>query len=128
VDEARREGLPGESWRSVDVVVPSETIDVVRLPQVKVSDVAIGRESVSFSVDRTGVPVLVRVSYFPNWRVDGALGPWRAAPNMMVVVPTERDVRLEFGPSIRDRASYATTLAGAIVLSAIGIRARRRRR
>jgi hypothetical protein len=108
--------------------VPSETIDVVRLPQVKVSDVAIGRESVSFSVDRTGVPVLVRVSYFPNWRVDGALGPWRAAPNMMVVVPTERDVRLEFGPSIRDRASYATTLAGAIVLSAIGIRARRRRR
>ena len=128
VDEARREGLPGESWRSVDVVVPSEGIEPVRLPNVEVSDVVVGRESVSFSVDRTGVPVLVRVSYFPNWRADGALGPWRAAPNMMVVVPTERDVRLEFGPSLRDRASYATTFAGAIVLSAVGIRARRRRR
>ncbi|NBP49796.1 MAG: hypothetical protein EBU70_01140 [Actinobacteria bacterium] len=128
VDEERREGLPGESWRSVDVVVPSEEIEPVRLPPVVVSDVVVGRESVSFSVDRTGVPVLVRVSYFPNWRADGALGPWRAAPNMMVVVPTERDVRLEFGPSLRDRASYATTLAGAIVLSAVGIRARRRRR
>ncbi|MBU6200742.1 MAG: hypothetical protein KJS90_01940 [Acidobacteria bacterium] len=128
VDEARREGLPGESWRSVDVVVPATRIEPVRLPNVEVSDVVVGRESVSFSVDRTGVPVLVRVSYFPNWRADGALGPWRAAPNMMVVVPTERDVRLEFGPSLRDRASYATTFAGAIVLSAVGIRARRRRR
>jgi hypothetical protein len=128
VDEARREGLPGESWRSVDVVVPAAEIEPVRLPRVEVSDVVVGRESVSFSVDRTGVPVLVRVSFFPNWRADGALGPWRAAPNMMVVVPTERDVRLEFGPSLRDRASYATTFAGAIVLSAIGIRARRRRR
>ena len=128
VDEARREGLPGESWRSVDVVVPAEEIEPVALPRVEVSDVVVGRESVSFSVDRTGVPVLIRVSYFPNWRADGALGPWRAAPNMMVVVPTERDVRLEFGPSLRDRASYATTFAGAIVLTAVGIRARRRRR
>jgi acyl transferase domain-containing protein len=32
---------------------------------------------VSFRVDEVGVPVLVRVSYFPNWSVDGAEGPFR---------------------------------------------------
>ena len=51
----------------------------------------------SFHVDQVGVPVLVKVSYFPNWEVDGAEGPYRVAPNFMVVVPTQNDVRLHYG-------------------------------
>ena len=47
-------------------------------------------QSISFEVDQVGVPVLVRVSYFPTWKVEGADGPYRVAPNFMVVVPTEQ--------------------------------------
>lgn len=126
--ESGADGADDTPSNVVDVVVPADPIDVRALPAVVVSNVVIEQESVKFSVDRTGVPVLVRVSYFPNWTVDGAQGPWRAAPNMMVVVPTERDVQLEFRPSVRDRGAYAMTLAGATVLVAVGIRARRRRR
>ena len=54
---------------------------------------------------RSVCPVLVKVSYFPNWEVDGAEGPYRIAPNMMVVVPTENEVRLHFDRSASDLSS-----------------------
>jgi hypothetical protein len=116
VDSSRRIGEPGDSGRNVDVVVPSGAIEPVDLPAVKVNEVVVAEQSVSFSVDQVGVPVLVRVSYFPNWRVDGADGPYRVAPNMMVVVPTDRDVRLHFDMSWRDNAAYLLTVVGAVVL------------
>ena len=55
--------------------------------------------SVSFHVSRVGTPVLVKVSYFPNWHASGADGPWRVTPNLMVVVPTSHDVTLTYGAS-----------------------------
>ena len=58
------------------------------------------------------MPILVRVSYFPNWKVDGAHGPYRAAPNMMVVIPTEKNVRLHYSSSGIDKVAYLLTIAG----------------
>ena len=57
------------------------------LPPVTVTDVRTTDHSVSFRVSRTGVPVMVKTSYFPNWTAHGADRPWRATPNFMVVVP-----------------------------------------
>ena len=42
-------------------------------------------------------PVLVKVSYFPNWKVSGASGISRVTPNLMVVTPTSRHVSMHFG-------------------------------
>jgi uncharacterized membrane protein len=80
-----------------------------------VSDVKVEQESVSFSVDRVGVPVLVKVSYFPNWQVKGASRVYRSAPNMMVVVPTEKNVTLSYESSQLDRSSYVITLFGIVM-------------
>ena len=112
VDLDRREGVPGEPGRRVDIVTPVQEIEPVELPAVQVSDVAIDQQSLSFSVDRIGVPVLVKVSYFPNWEASGADGPYRIGPNMMVVVPTSNDVRLEFGRSAQDWVFWALFLVG----------------
>jgi hypothetical protein len=70
---------------------------VKKLPSVKVSDVDITTTRVSFSVNKTGIPVLVKISYFPNWHANGATGPFRATPNVMVVVPTSHKVTLYYG-------------------------------
>jgi hypothetical protein len=93
-------------------VVPSETIDPVSLPAIQVSNVVRGNQDLSFDVSETGVPVLVKMSYFPNWQVDGAKGPYRVAPNFMVVVPTSTHVRLHFEPSTSDRVAYLLTFVG----------------
>ena len=122
IDLTRREGDPGASGRRVDIVTPSQAIETVALPPVVVSNVVQNQSEVSFSVDEIGVPVLVRVSYFPNWKVDGATGPFRVAPNMMVVIPTSNTVKLHYGSSSRDYVAYLLTFVG------IGLLVRRRRR
>ena len=63
-----------------------------------------------------GSPVLVKASYFPNWQVSGAKGPYRVAPNQMVVVPTSRHVSLHYGYTPADRLGYALTLLGIVAL------------
>ena len=122
IDLTRREGEPGASGRRVDIVTPGEAIEPVALPPVVVSNIEMGQSAVSFSVDKIGVPVLVRVSYFPNWKVDGAKGPFRVAPNMMVVIPTSNIIKLHYGSTSRDYMAYLLTFIG------VGMLVRRRRR
>ena len=116
IDMNRRIGEPDEASRRVDVVLPTQPIDVVNVAPIVVSDVEQGRSSVSFSVDKIGTPVLVRTSYFPNWSVSGAEGPYRVAPNMMVVIPTQTDVKLSFGWSPLDVFAYVLSILGIVVL------------
>ncbi|HEX7094570.1 MAG TPA: hypothetical protein VF183_01715, partial [Acidimicrobiales bacterium] len=86
----------------------------VELPPVEVRNIETGRDSLEFDVDRIGVPVLVKVSYFPNWKVEGADGPYRVTPNFMVVVPTDTHVRMHYGAVPIDYASYALTAVGIV--------------
>jgi hypothetical protein len=112
VDQTRREvNDKGEKTR-VDVVVPSEAITPVTEPHAQVSNVQINEQSLSFDVDQVGVPVLVKVSYFPNWEAKGAKGPYRIGPNMMVVVPTSNHVEMTFGRSTSDYVTMLLTLVG----------------
>lgn len=106
-------------WRRVGAADAATAPLGPRLPAVEVSDVEMGDDHVRFRVDRIGVPVLVKVSYFPNWEVRGARGPWRATPNFMVVVPTEREVELRYGRTPIDRLGIALTLLGVVGLVAL---------
>lgn len=112
VDLSRSRGEPGQAGRQVDVVVPGEPIAPVALAPVEIFDVEIRQQSLSFRVDQIGVPVLVRVSYFPNWRATGAEGPYRVAPNMMVVVPTSTEVEMYFARTASDWLFSFGGLAG----------------
>jgi hypothetical protein len=112
IDLDARVGEPGDRSRNVDYVVPTEAIDVVELDPVTVSNVAVEQQSISFEVDQVGVPVLVRVSYFPTWKVDGADGPYRVAPNFMVVIPTENQVSLSYSKTPLDWFFYSLTAFG----------------
>jgi NADH:ubiquinone oxidoreductase subunit K len=96
-----------------------------------VSNVRVGNHSLSFEVDEPGKPVLLRVSYFPNWKVTGASGPYRVGPNFMVVVPTQSKVALNYRYTGIELGSIGVTLVG-IVMLLLGLRqsraARRGRR
>ncbi|WP_428119320.1 glycosyltransferase [Candidatus Poriferisodalis sp.] len=92
------------------------------LPPVQISDISTERESLSFTVDRTGVPVLVKVSYFPNWSVSGADGPYRVTPNWMVVIPTAENVELSYGATSVEYGAWLLTLLGLVALALVGVR------
>ncbi len=82
------------------------------LPPVQVANIKTADDNVSFDVDTIGVPVLVKVSYFPNWHVSGAEGPYRVTPNLMVVIPTSHHVRLQYGYTPVDVAGMLLSLIG----------------
>jgi hypothetical protein len=102
------------------------------LPSVSVTQVKIGLQSLSFHVSRIGVPMLVKISYYPRWHVTGATGPYRVSPNLMVVVPTSRDVSLTYTStpalSVGNIVSDLTVLAGCVAIFFVLKRRRRARR
>ena len=82
------------------------------LEPVEVTNITTDDDRISFDVDQVGVPVLVKASYFPNWQASGADGPWRVAPNLMVVVPTSEHVSLHYGRTPIDLIAIFLTLLG----------------
>jgi hypothetical protein len=86
------------------------------LPEVEVSDIEMGIDTMSFRVSEPGVPVLVKTSYFPNWEVRGAEGPYRVTPNLMVVVPTDTEVSFHYGRTPIDLLALGLTLLGLVGL------------
>lgn len=109
-----------EDWQRVDVEDPAPTARPV--PEVTVSDLQVGRDRIAFTVDEPGAPILVKVSYFPNWRASGADGPYRVAPNHMVVVPTGTEVTLTYGREPVEWLAYAMTLLGVVLAIALARR------
>ncbi|HEV2767155.1 MAG TPA: hypothetical protein VGV63_05540 [Acidimicrobiales bacterium] len=98
------------SWQRVAV---GERPEARPVPEAEVSDVETSVDGISFRVDRPGTPVLVKASYFPNWKAEGAQGPWRVAPNVMVVVPTATEVELRYGTTPVEWLAWALTALGA---------------
>lgn len=101
------------AWQRVSELLPGvgQAIEAAEVTNIKV-----GTDRISFDVDEIGKPVLVKISYFPNWKVDGADGPWQVGPNLMVVVPTERQVSMSYGQSSAEYLGYLLTLVGIAVL------------
>jgi hypothetical protein len=112
VDDQRIEPFDDDA-RKVDYVRPVESIVPEALAPIAVTGVEIGEQTIDFDVDQIGVPVMVKVSYFPNWRVTGAEGPYRAGANHMIVVPTSTHVAMSYDSrSGLDWLFYALTLVG----------------
>ena len=100
------------AWKRAPMTSARRVAFGTRLPNVHVTNIRSDDHSVSFDVSRTGVPVLVKTSYFPNWQASGADGPWRATPNEMVVVPTSKHVRLVYGTTTAEWVGRIGTLLG----------------
>jgi len=104
----------GTTRKFGDRTLPDFPEETVR--RAEVTDIEMGDEKLSFTVDRPGTPVLVKVSYFPNWEVEGADGPYRVAPNLMVVIPTDTEVTMTYGRTTLDWAAYLLTFLGLLAL------------
>jgi hypothetical protein len=107
------------SERTVGTDVTVSTPDRVAVRPAHVTNIRTSDDRISFDVDRPGAPVLVKSSYFPNWKASGADGPWRVSPNLMVVVPTSTHVSLHYGRTPIDWLGMAATIAGIALVVAL---------
>ncbi len=107
-----------DSWQRITSLDQREA-ELTGASEGAVSDVVVDDHLISFRTEAVGVPHLVKVSYFPNWEATGAEGPYRASPSLMVVIPTEENVVIEFNDTWAEASGKVLTLVGIVALIAV---------
>jgi len=110
-----------DNWERTNLEMEGTRVPIPAASEVEISEVVLEDHRIAFRTSGVGIPHLVKVSYFPNWRAYGAEGPWRVTPSFMVVVPTDDTVELVFDQTWVERVGALATLAGLIGLLAWGI-------
>ncbi len=72
----------------------------------------VSNEEIIIKTDCIGKPLMVKVPYFPNWKVEGAKKIYLMTPNFMMVIPEEKNVRIFYGDSYYDVLGRAMTIIG----------------
>jgi hypothetical protein len=73
-------------------------------------------EEINIKTDCIGVPHIIRISYFPNWKVEGAERVHLVSPSFMLVIPTQENVRLYYGRTFIDNLAVLLTFLGLTLL------------
>ncbi len=109
-DAARFRVVERDEWLAPQAVALEGGVEV---------EAEVRPEEIRIRTSRPGHPLLVKVSYHPRWRAEGADGPYLVSPALMLVVPRQPDVRLIWAPHLADRVGLLLTLAG-VVLALLG--------
>jgi hypothetical protein len=96
---------------------PLTSRSAVELPRERIdADCVIDEHLDHFGIDFTttcpGLPHLIAVSYYPNWRVEGAARVFMASPGFMLVFPDGPHVHLAFRRLPIDWLGILATLGG----------------
>lgn len=91
-----------------------EAPDVRRLPKEPVAGdgalkETVKEEEIVIEGATPGNPLLIKVSYHPNWKVEGADRVYLVSPAFMLIYPESSSVRLYFGRTWPDYAGAAMT-------------------
>lgn len=78
-------------------------------------------EEVAFETNLIGHPHLIKVSYHPDWQVEGADRIYLTSPSFMLVYPKENHVRLYFGKNIFNYLGELLTFLGLSIYVISGI-------
>jgi len=90
------------------------------------AEAVVEAERIRITTNRVGHPLLVKVSYHPRWRADGAFGPFLVSPALMLIVPHREHVTLTYGGrDTSDVLGLALTLGALGLVGASWIRDRR---
>jgi len=77
------------------------------------------REKIEFTTTAIGVPHLIKVSYFPNWKAIGAEGPYLVSPSLMMVIPTQSNVTIYYGMTYANIIGVALSILGWVIIGII---------
>jgi len=102
--------------------------DLSNLPRIPIAfkskpeiEEHIGNEEIEFTTNQLGKPHLIKVSYHPNWQVEGADRIYLVSPSFMLVYPRQSHVRLYFGKNGLNYVGEGMTLIGLSIFLISGI-------
>ena len=62
----------------------------------KIDNIKISNTKITFQTEHPNKLHIVKVSYFPNWKIENGLGPYRISPSFMAVIPHTNEVEINF--------------------------------
>ena len=105
-----------------------EIADLPRIPVPVAGDCEVSfeirDEEIFFETTCPGTPHLVRVTYHPKWRAEGAGAIYWASPAFMLVYPEQRRVRLFYARTAADWVGSVFSILGLAILT-VGLFRRR---
>jgi len=110
----------GEGIKQFEEITKEQLSDVPDNPVDAGGEVLseiVEREKIEFTTTAIGVPHLIKVSYFPNWKAAGAEGPYLVSPSLMMVIPTQSNVTLYYGMTYANRIGVTLSIAGWIIIA-----------
>ena len=88
--------------------------------ELLISDLNIQNELITFKTNKPNQLHLIKVSYFPNWKIKNGYGPFRISPSFMAVVPKDELVEIKFESSnVEKSLNYLSilTLFSALLIT-----------
>ena len=118
LDRPLTDGGPA-SWTRASAAT-ARAVPKQPVPEAHVSNIHTTESSIEFDVDRVGVPVMVKTSYFPNWQAEGRStvpgGPPRTSWSWC---PPAKHVKLTYGTTKAEWAGRFLTLGGLVGLGGL---------
>ncbi|MBF0476531.1 MAG: tetratricopeptide repeat protein [Deltaproteobacteria bacterium] len=111
---------PGDEKRFQTIRTNDNIADLPRIPLVQPVKVAerVTRERVDIITNRVGHPLLIKISYHPNWQVIGADRVYPASPSLMIIYPTSEHVTLYYDSTWPNKLGAILTILGLMWLVA----------
>jgi len=98
--------------------IVSSLSDVKSIPypkkEIRVKSV-IKDETIDIETSEIGHPLLIKVSYHPNWKVDGADKIYLVSPSFMLIFPNKYKIHLSFEPGFPNQVGAVLSLLGIIL-------------
>jgi uncharacterized membrane protein len=79
-------------------------------------------EEIEINTNCIGKPHIIRISYHPNWKVEGADKVYLVSPSFMLIFPNQQKVRLFYGYSTLDIIGMILSLTGLVILLLLGVK------
>ncbi|MFH8092645.1 MAG: hypothetical protein QXM38_01735 [Candidatus Aenigmatarchaeota archaeon] len=108
----------GKDEFKYEFVEPSiESLPAIEIKDdCKIENVIIENEKISFDTNCTGKPHIIKVSYFPNWKVKGAKKIYMVSPAFMLIYPEQNHIELYYGFVLSDIIGIFLSIIAIIII------------
>lgn len=84
-----------------------------------ISDEFVSDSRIQFRTTALGLPHIIKMTWFPNWKVRGARQVYCISPGFMCVFPERSEVELYYGTTWSDVVGYVITTLGCCVFGVL---------
>tara|TARA_B100000900_G_scaffold360378_1_gene332435 strand:+ start:1099 stop:3285 length:2187 start_codon:yes stop_codon:yes gene_type:complete len=68
-----------------------------------INNISISNNRISFQTEHPNELHIIKVSYFPNWKIENGSGPYRISPSFMGVIPYSNNVNITFKNTVLEK-------------------------